>query len=168
MGCIDRQVWAGTFHIIPTLFHNPAVGTIWWPARGEERRGKERRGTFWLVCCHLYSSIIGVTCQNTNTCHDWAMFWNIFRFELPFTKFSDTGQSPVNGLGLVLSLHVNPTFSFVIVFRFWHYPSSYSRQTKSMCHLRNGPKKLTQEILWLTVNINLDSYPLHCKLYLYV
>jgi len=28
VGHVDRQVGAGTFHIVPTLFHNPAVLTI--------------------------------------------------------------------------------------------------------------------------------------------
>lgn len=57
VGCIDRQVGAGTFHIVPTFFHNSAVSTIWWPAGGQERKVM-----FWplwlLILCHLYLSMV--------------------------------------------------------------------------------------------------------------
>lgn len=45
MGCIDRQVRACTLNIIPTFFHNPAVLTIWWPAKGKTKRDNKRRDT---------------------------------------------------------------------------------------------------------------------------
>lgn len=66
IGRVDRQVGAGTFHIVPTLFHNPAVLTIWWPARG----GEERR-RHWQVKTLLL--------QQTITKHTWGNFIKFMR-----------------------------------------------------------------------------------------
>lgn len=60
VGRVDGQVGAGTFHIVPTLFHNPAVSTIWWPARGERTECRKRKKVKTLLSQHRHNSLSGV------------------------------------------------------------------------------------------------------------
>ncbi len=77
VGRVDGQVGAGTFHIVPTLFHNPAVLSIWGPARGEERRGCRKR---WGKKKHR--QVKTLLLQQSITEHRWGDI-------LTFTSMSD-------------------------------------------------------------------------------
>lgn len=116
VSCVDRQVGTGTFHIVPTFFHNPAVSTIWWPARGEERRGCIIMFT-WIIYCHLYHS--KMPCDKLEHCNNVCAG---YRCPTSLVKFSlEVILQPVTfpclwlwlSLHPLLSLHISPHVRFV-------------------------------------------------------
>lgn len=117
VGCIDRQVGAGTFHIVPTFFHNSAVSTIWWPAGGQERRV-----CFGLCDCWSYVTFtIQWRCVTHQNIQFWMFFYNSFYDLSFFMTFVTLALSP-------------PFAQYFICFCFQahiHRPSSCSSHTKS-------------------------------------